>query len=138
MSKTKEIGIQTELLCATKLQSFGCQISIPFGDDCRYDLIVDYNNRLYRVQCKTSHTKDNGATYHFNAHSTLWGKKVPYTEDEIDMFATIVNDRCYLIPIKSCPYKGMTLRTSKTKNNQSKGINYIEDFSLENILEQSN
>lgn len=134
MSTTKEVGIQTELLCAAKLQEFGCHISFPFGDDCRYDLIIDYNKKLYRVQCKTASTKDNGQTYRFSAHSIIAGKTVPYKEEEIDLFATIIKDKCYLIPIKYCPYKSFTLRTLDTKNSQKKKINFIEQFSLKNIL----
>ena len=31
----------------------GYNVSIPFGEDSRYDFIVDINDKLYKIQCKT-------------------------------------------------------------------------------------
>jgi hypothetical protein len=33
-------------------------VSIPFGTNQRYDLIVDLGDRLVRVQCKTGRLRD--------------------------------------------------------------------------------
>lgn len=40
----------------------GYDVSLPFGDNLRYDLIVDKEGTLYRVQCKTSVTKNRHGT----------------------------------------------------------------------------
>lgn len=37
----------------------GYSVSIPFGDNGRYGLIVDTASELYRVQCKTGWIEDN-------------------------------------------------------------------------------
>ena len=51
---TKEIGNLTELQCMTRLYELGCSISIPFGNSDKYDLIIDINDKLYKVQIKHS------------------------------------------------------------------------------------
>ena len=48
--KTK--GDRAELKVAADLADRGCRISIPFSEDCDYDLIADYGGRLHRVQVK--------------------------------------------------------------------------------------
>lgn len=49
---TKKIGNLTELQCITRLYELGCSVSIPFGDSDKYDLIIDINDKLYKIQIK--------------------------------------------------------------------------------------
>src|SRR6476660_3392444 len=53
MAPLKQKGDLAELKVATDLIDRGCRISIPFGEDCDYDLIADFNGRLHRVQVNT-------------------------------------------------------------------------------------
>ena len=46
MVETKIKGLTTELLCQAYLTSLGYNISIPIGEDCRYDMILDLNGKL--------------------------------------------------------------------------------------------
>ena len=50
MRNSKEIGNLTELQCITGLYELGCDISIPFGNSQKYDLIMDWKGKLYKVQ----------------------------------------------------------------------------------------
>ena len=52
MRNTKEIGNLTELQCITALYELGCDVAIPFGNSQKYDLIMDYKGKLYKVQVK--------------------------------------------------------------------------------------
>ena len=54
MLETKLKGNLTEMECMAAFIEQGYQVSIPFGEDSRYDFIADVNNTLYRIQCKTS------------------------------------------------------------------------------------
>ena len=49
---TKQLGNFTELQCITYLYQIGCAVSIPFGNSEKYDVIIDYNDKLYKVQIK--------------------------------------------------------------------------------------
>ena len=69
---SKEISNLAELQCITGLYELGCDISLPFGNSQKYDLIMDYKGKLYKVQFK--HSKDEytlGEITHFS-FSTRW------------------------------------------------------------------
>ena len=99
---TKQKGNITEMQCALAFMSQGYKISFPYGEDCKYDMIVDSGNKLYRVQCKTSSALPNPDDgFKFKTRSvviTTHGAKASlYSQDEIDYFATFIKNRCYLV-----------------------------------------
>lgn len=103
MTNTNFIGQITETKVILQCLLHQIPISIPYGDKCRYDLIIDFNNHLYRVQIKTARKADTkGEAFIFNCYSVVNGKKHKYTKNEIDYFATIWNDQLYLIPVEEC------------------------------------
>ena len=53
MPNTKQTGDVTEARIIAVLIEAGYSVSIPFGDNDRYDLVLDTGNKLRRVQCKT-------------------------------------------------------------------------------------
>ena len=56
---SKSIGDLAELKVITDLTERGFDVSIPFGDNCKYDLIVDINGSLKKVQVKARSTRNN-------------------------------------------------------------------------------
>jgi hypothetical protein len=46
VAERKRKGNLAELKVAADLAARGCEISIPFGENCSYDLIADYEGRL--------------------------------------------------------------------------------------------
>jgi hypothetical protein len=48
----KQLGDLAELKIACDLIERGCKLSIPFGEDCNYDLIADFDGVLHRIQVK--------------------------------------------------------------------------------------
>ena len=59
-AKTKQIGDIGVLAVIKKCIENDIDVSIPFGDNCSYDLIIDHKNTLYKVQVKTTeHVKEN-------------------------------------------------------------------------------
>ena len=52
MENTKRIGNLTELACITRLYEIGCSVSIPFGNSEKYDVIIDWKDKLYKIQIK--------------------------------------------------------------------------------------
>lgn len=127
-------GNLTELLCLAAFTRLGYQVSIPYGDHARYDFIVDIDNKLYKVQCKTASLEQEGV-YSFSCRSTAANysraASRTYTEDEIDFFATIINQQCYLIPIQETGGCEKRLRFIPPKNRQKVGISYAQDYELE-------
>ena len=133
---SKKKGNITELETMLAFMKLGYNVLTPYGDCERYDFVVDVNGKLLKMQSKTSHSEDNGASFIFNGRSNhrKEGKIVyhQYTGDEIDYFVTFFNDKCYVIPVDECG-KDKRLRLLPPKNNQTRGINWAKDYELEEV-----
>ncbi len=140
MLESKQKGIITELQCITAFNQLGYHISIPYGENSRYDFIADIEGKLIRVQVKTSRYKDESQeailfacrSSHVNSKGT---QNVRYTSDEIDYFATYFNNICYLIPVNECSTEKV-LRFVPPKNGQIKGITFAIDYELEKQIDK--
>lgn len=136
---SKQKGNLTELQCITAFYKLGYTVSIPYGENSRYDFIADINGKLLRVQVKTSTAKDNGDLIEFSCRSTRVNTQGnfsrTYTKEEIDYFCTYYDNKCYLVPVTECS-SSKKLRFNSTKNGQKVGINLAEDYELEKQLEK--
>ena len=137
---TKQKGCLTELQCITACCELGLSVSIPYGDNDRYDFIVDTGKQLLRIQVKTSHWMDDDcSSFSFNTRSTNVNTKgsrsISYDENDIDFFATFIQNQCYLIPVCEClGGSTKTLRVAPPKNNQSSFVNYADNYTIERQL----
>ena len=113
-------------------------VLLPFGENHRYDLLIDEGDRFIRVQCKTGRLR-NGAiwfntcsyTYH---HPSNRGTK-PYKhayKGQADAFGVYCpdTDRVYLVPVDEVGSNCATLRVDPPKNNQSKRVRWAQDYEL--------
>lgn len=141
MENTKKLGNLTELQCMTYLYGLGYSISIPFGNADKYDLILDIDNKLYKIQIKHSseYVDSNGEIEYikFNctwqSHNITGYNRNKYQKNEVDFFATFYNGQCYLVPVSECSMQKI-LRIKPPKNNQRKGINFLEDYTAEEVI----
>ena len=135
---SKEKGNLTELQCLTAFYKLGHSVSIPYGDNCRYDFILDVNGKLLKIQVKTSKYVSDGC-FLFSTRSTRVNSRgvinTTYTKDDIDYFATFYNDKCYLVPVEGCSTE-KRLRYCYPPNGQKKGICLAQDYELQKVLEQ--
>jgi hypothetical protein len=53
MRDPKAIGDRSTLAIIFALQANGFDLLVPFGENTRYDLVIDDGTRLACVQCKT-------------------------------------------------------------------------------------
>lgn len=143
MLDTKQKGNLTELECMTYFTELGYLVSIPFGEDSRYDFIVDINNKLYRIQCKTCSEildNDNVVAIQFKTCRQSGGRakaniRTQYTKDEIDYFATSYNKKCYIVPVDECS-NSKTLRLVPPKSGQIKGITFLHDCEASEVIKK--
>ena len=135
---TKQKGDLTELQCITACYEMGYNVSIPWGENTRYDFILDVDNQLYKIQCKTCHEIQDGRAVEFACATTHKNRsfcaRSSYTKKEIDYFATFYKGECYFIPIEECGGKSKTLRVLPPKNGQTKDIYYLKDYLLSNTF----
>lgn len=102
---------------------------MPFGDNQRYDLIVDDHGKLLRCQCKTGKLSDGKVS--FNVCSTNWNKgtrKDYHGQIELFLVYCPQNEKFYRVPIEACGTVTMTLRDSPAKNNQKTRTRLASEF----------
>lgn len=121
--------------CALAFMKMGYKVSFPYGEDCKYDLIVDTGNKLYRIQCKTASALPNPKDgFKFRTRSvviTTHGAKASgYSQEEIDFFATVYEGKCYIVSINDCGNNEKTLRYRYPSNGQRKNISLAVDYEL--------
>lgn len=140
--ESKQKGNLTELQCLAAFVAIGCSVSIPYGDNSKYDFIADKDGQLLKIQVKTSSLKKNSQdAICFSCRSTHVNcsgvKNIRYNENEIDYFATFWEGKCYVIPVQECSVE-KTLRFAPPKNGQIKGISFAKDYEIEKVIGGSN
>lgn len=134
MLNTHFKGKITELEVAESFLALGYQVSQPLVADSRYDFIVDIGGQLLKIQVKTSKLDALGEYFEFatsSSHTNTQGTiNRSYKQDEIDYFATMYNNECYVIPVQECGSRAQRLRLQPTKNNQTIGIKFAKDYKL--------
>lgn len=138
MKHPKQTGILTEHKVITRLIELGYTVSLVIGDNARYDIILDINGELFKVQIKHARLK-NGCIV-FSAHSTQSNKKISRSISylgQIDYFIVWCgeNDQYYAISVDMLTNEyTISLRIEKAKNNQSTNVNYAGDYLLNDVL----
>ncbi len=136
MEHPKAIGDRSTLAIMLALCEAGYDLLVPFGENTRYDLVIDDGTRLARVQCKTGRLRKGGIT--FNTCSSYAHHPNPRVvrrdyRGQIDYFAVFCPEtrRSYLIPIAEVPLKRQArLRVHPARNNQQLGIRFAADFEI--------
>jgi hypothetical protein len=98
---TKRKGIMAELIFVVKAISMGFAASKPYGDCEPYDVIIEGNGRVFRIQVKSVFTTNRWGYSVTVARRAYHGPMVQYSADEIDFIAAYVvaHDAWYIIPI---------------------------------------
>lgn len=138
---TKEQGIIGEAQVLAKFQSLNIPVSIPFGDNQPYDLIIDVKGKLYKIQVKTSSQTDNGkTTFRLQKVRVNQSKNTVsyYKESEIDYYAlySIVRNKIFLIPFSESYNSCITIRYEENKysNGNQFDVKYEDDYTVEKVL----
>ena len=130
------MGDRTTLAVMVVLRDAGFAISAPFGENTRYDLVVDDGARLQRVQCKTGRFRHGGVV--FRPSSSYAHHASPRVirrrdEGEIDLFGVYCADNggVYLVPIEDITTTWMAiLRVDPARNRQRKGVRLASDYQI--------
>jgi len=97
MGYTIKKGDLTEVTILKRFIELGYQISIPWSVDCRYDFIIDKDNKLSKIQVKSCHRRNNSLVMSTSS-VTRSNAQISYV-GQIDYFATVHDNKVYLIPI---------------------------------------
>jgi PD-(D/E)XK endonuclease len=135
MAPLKQKGDLAEMVVAADLVRRGYKVALPFGEDWNYDLIVERDGRLERVQVKYTESDGTVICVRARTQSLTNGRVIAvkrYTAAIIDWLAVYdrTSDRCCYIHASELG-EGMNmlhLRLVPARNGQHKGIRLADDY----------
>jgi hypothetical protein len=135
----KDIGDASTLAIMTALRMTGSALYVPFGENTRSDLIIDCQERLIRVQCKTGRLREGAIR--FAVCSSYGHQRNPQTHrrnyhGQIDFFAVYCPETAgvYMIPIDDLPSASCAhLRVEAPRNNQRRRIRFAADYEIARV-----
>jgi hypothetical protein len=128
-------GAVAEAAIAAAAIELGLIVLRPLCEGVRYDLIIDLEPELLRVQCKLARRVSGVLLVSLQTNRYTPGGYVStsYTAAEIDTVAAYSPElhRCFLIPIGEVSgRRAIHLRLDPTRNNQAHGIKWARDYEL--------
>ena len=139
MEHPKFVGDRTALAVMLALHEARIPFLMPLGENTRYDLVIELNSDLARVQCKSGRLRGGGVVF---ATCSWYGhhpnpKAISRTySGEVDFFAVYCRDTqgVYLIPIAAVPTRSYAkLRVDPPRNNQRRGIRFAADYEIAKV-----
>jgi len=108
----RQKGEISEVKILAKLIEWGVPVSIPFGQSQRYDFIIDIDQRLWRLQCKTAFRQGQSLIFATASRNGAAKKTRKGYTGQIDAFAVYdpLEDAFYLVTIGRATKACMTLR----------------------------
>jgi len=129
-------GAVAEAAITTAALELGLTVLRPLCEGRRYDIVIDLEPQLLRVQCKLARQLDRVLLVgtHTNRYTPHGYVSTGYTADEVDAVAAYSPQTrsCYLIPIDEvASRRGVHLRLAPARNNQAQGIRWARDYEFE-------
>jgi hypothetical protein len=110
----------------------GYSASIPFGNNQRYDLILDDGERLWRVQVKTAHYHRGCLVFSASSTNGFTGAKANY-RGQADLFLVYSpdTDKVYRVPVEDVGRYEVWLRVDDPKGTAPKTtIRWARDYEM--------
>jgi hypothetical protein len=130
---TKGIGTVSELMVMAALVRDGYRLLIPYGDNARYDVVIeDKSGELSRVQIKTGRFEHGAIEFNcYSSHSHRGGTSTRVYGGEIEFFGVYCPqlDRCYLVPASEFNTHG-NLRVEPPRNGQLRRVRWAAKYLL--------
>ena len=128
-----KIGMITEYKCIIYLLEQGWNVLIPQGNYTKYDLVIEKDNKFYKIQCKHAAERDDtGFVVSTKYYIRSTSQKQRYTDKDCDYFMTEFKGKFYIFPIfGTTETKFWTVPPKRNAN-----CKIAKDFLAENILSQ--
>lgn len=122
-------GDFTEAVVIAELKRRGIPVAVPFGDNERYDLVLEAEDHLWRCQVKTGWLSDGKIQFHAKSqHTNSEGNVYKLYDGDVEFFLVYSHDleSLYLIP-ESEFNTSFSLRVEEPKQ-VHRTINWAEDY----------
>lgn len=126
-----QIGDITELKCQVFLIEHGWNVLLPIGNHQKYDLVIEKNNKFYRIQCKHAMPQETGFLVRtkYEVRENGKTKKKVYSKEDCDFFMTECYNKFYIFPIFGTIETRFWTVPSKQNN-----CKQAKDFLAEDVL----
>lgn len=96
-----QIGLITEYKCQLYLLEQGFNVLIPIGNYQKYDLVIEKNNKFYRIQIKHAAEKEDSFLVRtkYDVRDNGKVRKETYTKEDCDYFMTEFQGIYYMFPV---------------------------------------
>jgi len=128
----KTIGERSEGMILAALLRAGKVVLSPFGDNQRYDLVVDEDGTFIRIQCKTGRVKDGALEFVTCSSQAHRGKGTQNYRGQADLFGVYSPDldKVYLVPVGEVGTRQANLRLRPPRNGQVKNVRMAQDYEI--------
>jgi PD-(D/E)XK endonuclease len=115
------------------LRMAGLRVLLPFGENTRYDLVVEQDGQFSRIQCKTGRFRGGAVVFKtvssYAHHRSAQVARRGY-QGEIDYFGVHCAETggVYLVPIDEVPGTDGRLRVDPALNGQQEGVHPAERY----------
>jgi hypothetical protein len=106
----------------------------PFGDNERYDIVVEISGEFYKIQIKTGRFENGRVQFETRSTGvhTRTVEKEGYDKQQIDAFevhSPLTGDT-YIVPIEEAPRTSMSLRIDAPEKS-SPTVNWADEFGID-------
>lgn len=129
---SKDIGERTEGMLLAKFLQKGWVVLLPFGDNQRYDFVIDRGNGFERIQAKTGRIRAGAIIFNSASSQHHRGNGKRDYRGQCEYFAAYVPaiEKCYMIHVDMCGRSTVSLRLEPSKNYQEKNIRIAIDYEI--------
>lgn len=136
MMNTKQVGTVSEAMVLAHFLKLGWKVLMPFGDNERYDLVIDRGSGFETVQVKTGRMAEGAIVVptcstigHTGSGRLMMNRSYA---GEVDLLAAYepTSGGVYLVPMESCGKKEIRLRVSPTRNGQVRKVRLASEYKI--------
>jgi hypothetical protein len=128
----KKLGEISESIVATALLRLGFDLLRPIGDSLRYDLMLDFEDKTYRIQVKTARVTGDAVEFCTVSSQVHRGKGVQSYKGQIEWFAVCVPEtgEVFMLPISDISETAKALRLRRVETVMSPNCRLARDYAL--------
>jgi hypothetical protein len=125
-------GDLTEAVVLAELKRRNVPVSVPFGDNERYDLVAESDGRLWRLQVKTGRLRDGKVVFETESmHTNSQGNVYERYDGDVDYFTVYCHEIEELYLVREDEVEtGMSLRIDQPERADDT-INWAEDYEFD-------
>lgn len=127
----KAIGERSEGIVLAELLKLGKIVLLPFGNNQRYDLVMDEDGQFVRIQVKTAYEHPGGIAFKTNSVNAFTGARRTYVGDaDVFMVYSPTTGKVYRVPVDECGSSQVKLRTELNNGGATSKIRWAKDYEL--------